>query len=217
MPAAIIERPDLSPEQEAAVQGKALQRAERVELKGPTGDTISLSRKAARIAEQRGYAIKGDSSSQARADRALAVQGEKGYIGTAPATGYSPPSRVIGDSVVQTLAHVLASNPGLRKQLAEAIAAGGTTFPDTPDVTAAARNAADEKASAKAKAARESSGGDGQVSATEPLSDEEIADEATTVAQLEAEAERLEVSKAGPKAELRTRIQEARAAAGTGG
>lgn len=209
-----IDTTGMSEDQVAALQGHAVRRAERVDMKGPRGEKLNISRKAARIAEERGYAIQGDKASEERAQAHLAVQGEKGYLGTAAVGGYSAPTRRIGDEVVQTIEHALRTNPGLTRAIAEQLAAGTAIFPASPDAQAAERNAAEDEARQKAgeakKAAR--SGGDETVSQSEPLTDAELDDDATTVAQLEAEAERLEVSKAGPKAELRDRIKAARAA-----
>lgn len=212
----LIDTSDMSPENAAALEGKAATRAERVDMTGPNGEKLNISRKASRLAEDRGYAIKGDKGSEDRARQALSVQGAKGYLGTAAVGGYSPPTAQIGDARVQEIAHVLATNPGFTRQLAEAIAAGGTVFPVSTDAAAAQRNADEDAARQKAGDAkreqREGDGGETPVSQSEPLTDAELDDEATTVAQLEQEAERLEVSKAGPKAELRDRIKAARAA-----
>lgn len=214
MPQITIDTEGLSEDQIAALEGKAVRRAERVDMKGPKGEKLNISRKAARLAEDRGYAIVGDKASEERAAYARAnIQGEKGYLGTAPVGGYSPPSRTIEDATVQTIEHALRTNPGLTRQVAEALAAGQSIFPATPDAQAAERNAAEDAERQKAgDAKREARKAADEVSQSEPLTDAELDDEATTVAQLEAEAERLEVSKAGPKAELRDRIKAARAA-----
>lgn len=216
MPEITIDTSGLSEDQVAALSGYSARRAERVDMKGPKGEKLNISRKAARLAEEAGYAIVGDSASADRAVAHLNVQGEKGYLGTAAVGGYSPPALVIGDAAVQTIEHALRTNPSLTRAIAEQIAGGLAIFPASPDAQAAERNAREDEERAKAgdekKADRAKA--DSGVSQNEPLTDEQLDDAATTVPVLEEEAERLEVSKAGPKAELVERIKAARKAAG---
>lgn len=212
-----IDTSNLSEEQVAALSGYSARRAARVDMTGPKGQKLNISRKASRLAEERGYAVKGDKDSEDRAAYAQQnIQGEKGYLGTAAVGGYSPPTQIIGDATVQTIEHALRTNPSLTRALAEQLAAGFAIFPATPDAQAADRNATEDEARQKAgdtkRDARKPAGP--AVSQTEPLTDEELVDPDTTVAQLEAEAERLEISKAGPKADLLERVQKARADAG---